>query len=198
MGAGDLDSLLAEVRACRACQAELPLGPRPVLRASATARIVIAGQAPGTAVHESGIPWNDPSGERLRDWLALDRVTFYDQRRVAIIPQGFCYPGRLPRGGDRPPRPECAALWHQRLFAHLPAVELTLLVGRYAQAYHLGAEARATVGATVAAWRDYLPRYLPLPHPSWRTIAWVRRHPWFEAETLPAARQAVHTLLRGG
>jgi len=195
MGARDLDSLLAEVRACRACEAELPLGPRPVLRASATARIVIAGQAPGTAVHDSGIPWNDASGERLRRWLALDRDTFYDQRRIAIVPQGFCYPGRLPRGGDRPPRPECAALWHRRLFALLPAVELTLLVGRYAQAYHLGAEARATVGATVAAWRHYLPRYLPLPHPSWRTIAWLRRNPWFEAETLPAARRALHALL---
>lgn len=186
------------MRACRACEAELPLGPRPVLRASATARIVIVGQAPGTAVHQSGIPWDDPSGERLRGWLALDRDSFYDQRRVAIVPQGFCYPGRLPRGGDRPPRRECAALWHQRLLALLPAVELTLLVGRYAQAYHLGAEARSTVVATVAAWRDYLPRYLPLPHPSWRTIAWVRRNPWFESETLPAARQAVHALLGGG
>ncbi|MEE8544800.1 MAG: uracil-DNA glycosylase family protein [Alphaproteobacteria bacterium] len=199
VAAPELDRLLAEVRACRACEALLPLGPRPVLRAAASARIVIAGQAPGTAVHASGIPWDDPSGERLRGWLALDRETFYDPRRIAIIPQGFCYPGRLPRGGDRPPRPECAALWHQRLFALLPAVELTLVVGRYAQAYHLGSDARATVrktvGETVAAWRDYLPRYLPLPHPSWRTIAWVRRNPWFEAETLPAARQAVHALL---
>ncbi len=183
------------MRACRACEAELPLGPRPVLRASATARIVIAGQAPGTAVHRSGIPWDDPSGERLRGWLALDRDSFYDQRRVAIVPQGFCYPGRDKGGGDRPPRPECAELWHDRLFALLPAVELIVLAGRYAQAYHLGARRKATLGETVAAWREYLPRHAPLPHPSWRNTAWLKRNPWFEAEVLPELRARVQAIL---
>ncbi len=195
MTAARLRELLSEVRACRVCEAELPLGPRPVLRASFSARIVIAGQAPGVRVHESGIPWNDPSGERLRAWLDLDRETFYDEGRIAIVPQGFCYPGRNARGGDHAPRPECAPLWHGRIFALLPHVELTLLVGRYAQAYHLGPRRRPTLTETVRAWRDYLPRYLPLPHPSWRNSAWLARNAWFEAETVPALRQRVHGLL---
>jgi uracil-DNA glycosylase len=190
-----LDQLLDEIRACRACAEHLPLGPRPVLRAAASARIVIAGQAPGTKVHESGIPWNDRSGDRLREWLALDRETFYDAHRIAIVPQGFCYPGRDKNGGDRPPRPECAELWHARLFALLPAVELTLLVGQHAQTYHLRERRKATLGETVKAWREYLPRHLPLPHPSWRNTAWLRRNPWFEAEVLPELRARVHTLL---
>ena len=198
MTARRLQELLAEVRACRVCEAELPLGPRPVLRASASARIVIAGQAPGVRVHESGIPWNDPSGDRLRAWLALDRDTFYDQRRIAIIPQGFCYPGRDARGGDNPPRPECAPLWHGRIFALLPDLEFTLLVGRYAQAYHLGSRRRPTLTETVRAWRDYLPRFLPLPHPSWRNTGWLARNAWFEAETVPALRELIHDLLSKG
>ncbi len=188
-----LERLLAEVRACRVCEADLPLGPRPVLRASSGARLLIVGQAPGTRVHATGIPWNDPSGDRLREWLGLDRTRFYDERRIAIIPMGFCYPGRGP-SGDLPPRPECARLWWRALLAELPAIELTLLVGRYAHAYHLGARAGPTVSATVRAWREYLPRHLPMPHPSPRNRRWLAEHPWFEAEVLPWLRRRVRAL----
>ena len=192
----DLEELLAEVRACRVCAAHLPLGPRPVLRAAATARLLIVGQAPGTRVHESGIPWDDRSGERLREWLDLDPETFYDARRVAIVPMGFCYPGRDARsGGDNPPRPECAPLWHPPLAAALGRVEATLLVGAHAQAYYLGRARRRTMTETVRAWRDYAPRFWPTPHPSWRTTGWLRKNPWFEAEVLPALRRAVGRLV---
>ena len=190
-----LAEALGEARACRVCEAHLPLGPRPVVRAAAGARLLIVGQAPGTRVHATGIPWNDPSGERLRGWLKMHSDTFYDAARVAIVPMGFCYPGRDARGGDRPPRPECAPLWHARLRALLPRIELTLLVGRYAQAYYLCGRAPPTLTGTVRAWRDFLPEYLPLPHPSWRTRGWARRNPWFEAEVIPALRAAVHGLL---
>ncbi len=190
-----LDDLLAEVRACTLCAGQLPLGPRPVVRAAASARLMIVGQAPGTKVHESGIPWNDPSGDRLRDWLAIDRERFYDPSRIAIVPMGFCYPGRDKNGGDRPPRRECAPTWHQRLWAHLPDIELVILAGAYAQRHYLGPRAGRTVTETVAAWRDYLPRYLPLPHPSWRTRAWVTRNPWFETDLIPRLRHAVADLL---
>jgi uracil-DNA glycosylase len=189
-----LAALLADIRNCRACSDVLPLGPRPVVRASATARLLICSQAPGTKVHESGLPFNDRSGDRLRQWLGISRDAFYDESRVAIVPMGFCYPGRLPRGGDSPPRPECAPLWRQRLLDLLPAVELTLLVGSYAQAWHLGTRTGATLTQTVACWRDYLPGYLPLPHPSWRNTAWINRNPWFEAEVLPWLRQTVRRL----
>jgi uracil-DNA glycosylase len=189
-----LDALLAEIRACRICAAHLPLGPRPVVRAGATARLLIVGQAPGTKVHETGIPWNDPSGDRLRHWLALDRDTFYDESRIAIIPAGFCYPGRFERGGDRPPRPECAPHWHGRLRALLPDVELTLLVGQYAQAFYLGNRRKESLTETVRHWRDYLPAYLPTPHPSWRSINWLRRNPWFDAEVVPELRRRVAAL----
>ncbi len=199
----ELDRVLRDARACRVCAADLPLGPRPVVRARATARLLIVGQAPGTRVHETGIPWNDPSGERLRAWLAVDRETFFDQDRIAIMPMGFCYPGRDPRGGDNPPRPECAPLWHPPLLAALPAVELTLLVGLYAQRRYLGARGGAKKGArrrgtlteTVRAWADYGPAYLPLPHPSWRNTGWLKRNPWFEAELLPELRARVRALL---
>jgi uracil-DNA glycosylase len=190
-----LARLLAEVRACTLCAAHLPLGPRPVVRGRASARLLITSQAPGTRVHETGLSFNDRSGDRLREWLGVDRDTFYDERRIAIVPMGFCYPGRLPKGGDRPPRPECAPLWHARLFAHFPDVELHLLVGSYAIAYHLGTRAKASMSETVAHWRDYLPRYLPLPHPSWRTTMWEKRNPWFAAELLPALRRRVAALL---
>ncbi len=190
-----LAALLAEVRACTVCAAELPLGPRPVLRAAAAARLLIVGQAPGTRVHETGIPWHDPSGDRLREWLGVDRDTFYDTARIAIVPMGFCYPGRDARGGDKPPRTECAPLWHARISALLPRIALTLLVGRYAQAYYLGKRAQRSLGETVRAWRDYLPEYLPLPHPSWRTRAWAARNPWFEADVVPALRERIHALL---
>lgn len=190
-----LDTVLAEARACRLCAAHLPLGPRPVLRASATARLLIVGQAPGTRVHETGIPWNDPSGDRLRRWLALDRDAFYDERRIAIIPVGFCYPGRHERGGDKPPRPECAPTWHEPLRALLPSIGLTLLVGQYAQAFYLGERRQATLTETVRHWRDYLPEFLPTPHPSWRSVVWLRRNPWFDAEVVPELRRRVAALV---
>ena len=190
-----LERVLRDARACRVCAAELPLGPRPVVRARATARLLIVGQAPGTRVHETGIPWNDPSGDRLRDWLDVDKETFYDQDRIAIVPMGFCYPGRNPRGGDNPPRPECAPLWHPPLLAALPAVELTLLVGLYAQRRYLAKRRKGNLTETVRAWTDYGPAYLPLPHPSWRNTAWLKRHPWFEAELLPELRARVRKLM---
>jgi len=194
---GGLPSLLSDVRGCTHCAEHLPLGPRPVVRISATARVLIVGQAPGTKVHESGIPWNDPSGDRLRGWLNVDRDTFYDESRVAIMPMGFCYPGVLPRGGDAPPRPECAPLWHDALLAMMPAVELTLLVGQYAQARYLGKRRGKTLTETVSRWEEYLPDYLPTPHPSWRTRHWAAKNPWFEAAILPALRDRVHGLING-
>ncbi len=190
-----LAQAVAEARACRICADHLPLGPRPVFRVSATARLLIVGQAPGTRVHETGIPWNDRSGDRLRDWLLLDRDAFYDETHIAIVPAGFCYPGRDARGGDLPPRPECAPAWHARLMAHMADIRLTLLVGQYAQALYLGARRRPTLSGTVAAWRDYLPAYLPLPHPSWRNTAWLKRNPWFEEKLLPDLRARIGALL---
>ena len=189
-----LDALLLRVRACRLCEAHLPLGPRPVLRVSVTARLLIIGQAPGTKVHETGIPWNDRSGDRLRDWLGMDRETFYDDSRIAILPTGLCYPGRLPRGGDAPPRPECAPTWHPAVRALLPDIALTLLVGSYAQAYDLGRDRKSSLTETVRAWRDYAPAVFPLPHPSWRTTAWQRRNPWFDDALLPDLRRRVGAL----
>ena len=194
----DLDALLAEMRGCRVCAAELPLGPRPVLRAQASARLLLIGQAPGTKVHASGMPWTDASGDRLRGWLDLDADRFYDETRIAIVPMGFCYPGVLPRGGDRPPRPECAPLWHSRAIAALPEIALTVLIGQYAQSWYLGERRRRTLTGTVAAWRDYLPRFFAIPHPSWRTIGWQRRNPWFDAELLPELRRRVHALVETG
>lgn len=187
--AADLDRLLVEIGACAVCRAHLPLGPRPVVRGGASARLLIISQAPGTRAHERGLSFDDRSGDRLRSWLAFDRETFYDDSRVAIMPMGFCYPGRLPAGGDAPPRPECAPLWHARLLAAWPSIRLTLLVGSYAIPHYLGRRAAPTMTETVARWREYLPQYLPLPHPSWRTTAWERRHPWFEAELLPELRR---------
>ncbi|MBV1834746.1 uracil-DNA glycosylase family protein [Novacetimonas pomaceti] len=187
-----LERLVREIRACTACAHVLPLGPRPVLHVSATARILIASQAPGTRVHETGQSFNDASGDRLRGWLGIDRATFYDASRIAIMPMGMCYPGRMPRGGDRPPRRECAPLWRDRVLALMPEIRLTLLVGSYAQVHVLGP---GRVEDRVRHYRDFLPRYFPLPHPSWRTGAWERRSPWFGAEVLPALRMAVHALL---
>ena len=183
-----LDQVAAEARACRLCEDRLPLGPRPVIRVSRTARLLIIGQAPGTKVHATGIPWNDPSGDRLRRWLNMDRETFYDESRIAIVPMGLCYPGRLPSGGDAPPRPECAPLWHARLISLMPDIRLTLLIGSYALTHTLG---RGAMSDRVRAYRQHMPRYFPLPHPSWRTTAWERRNPWFEADALPVLRTAV-------
>lgn len=186
-------ALLREISACTLCAAHLPLGPRPIIRGLPSARLLITSQAPGTRVHETGLSFNDRSGDRLRDWLGLDRATFYDERLVAIMPMGLCYPGRLPNGGDAPPRPECAPRWHPRFLALLPEVRLTLLVGSYAIAYYL--DRRCSMTEAVARWRDYLPRYLPLPHPSWRTTAWEKRNPWFGAELLPELRRRVRAAL---
>lgn len=190
-----LPKLLREVRACTLCAGSLPLGPRPVLRIEAGARLLIVGQAPGTKVHDSGIPWNDASGERLRDWLQVDRDTFYDASRIAIVPMGLCYPGRDTRGGDLPPRPECAPRWHPRLAPYLRDVRLTLLVGQYAQRHYLGRNGGRSLTETVRAWRDYAPDYVPLPHPSWRTTGWQKKNPWFDDELLPELRARVAALL---
>lgn len=189
-----LADLLREIRACRQCAAHLPLGPRPVLRASATARLLIVGQAPGTKVHQSGIPWDDASGQRLRAWLGLPPELFYDERRVAIVPMGLCYPGRG-NGGDLPPRPECAATWHPRLLPLLPAVELTLLIGQYAQAGFLGGARGKTLTDTLRNWQAYWPRQAVLPHPSPRNQLWLRRNPWFEQDCVPRIRQRVAEVL---
>ena len=189
-----LDDLLADIRACRLCEAALPLGPRPVLRASAGARLLVVGQAPGTKVHASGIPWDDASRRGLRDWLGLKPDDFYDESPVAIVPMGFCYPGRA-GSGDAPPRPECRATWHPRLLPLLPHVELTLLIGQYAQAYFLGGGRKATLTDTVRAWRQYAPAQLPLPHASPRNVGWFKANPWFEREVVPELRARVRTLM---
>jgi uracil-DNA glycosylase len=184
----DIAALLGEIRACRVCEAHLPLGPRPILHISRTARILIASQAPGTKVHHAGISFWDASGERLRSWLAMDKPLFYDESRVAILPAGMCYPGRLPNGGDAPPRPECAPLWRDRILGVMPALRLTVLIGGYAQTLALGP---GKVGDRVRDFRCYLPRYFALPHPSWRTGAWERANPWFGEIVLPALRREV-------
>jgi len=191
-----IETLLTEIRACTLCAAHLPAGPRPVVQAHPKARILIAGQAPGRKVHESGIPFDDPSGDRLRQWLGIDRETFYDAEKIAILPMGFCFPG-TGKSGDLPPRPECAPAWRAPLLAHLPNVELTLILGRYAQLYHLDA-GKQSVTAMVRAWRDVWPEKLPLPHPSPRNQLWLRKNPWFEDEVLLALRERVRILLARG
>ncbi|HQR60210.1 MAG TPA: uracil-DNA glycosylase family protein [Methylophilaceae bacterium] len=191
---GDLELLLREVRACTVCAPYLPNPPKPVLRAGKSARLLIVGQAPGRRVHESGIPWNDASGDKLREWLQLSREQFYDESRVAIIPTGFCYPGKGAHG-DLPPRPECAPLWHPRLRAALPEVRLTLLVGSHAQAYYLGKRGKSTMSDTVCDYRTYLPQFFPLPHPSPRNRLWLSRRPWFAAEVLPELQRRVNMAL---
>lgn len=190
-----LEALLAEIRACRACAPELPHEPRPVVRVSAATRLLICGQAPGRRVHESGLPFDDPSGERLRDWMGVDRSTFYDDPRIGVAAMAFCYPGTDPAGGDYPPPARCAELWRRRLVDSLPGVELTLLVGAHAQRWALEDRAKASMTETVRAWRDYLPHYLPMPHPSWRNTAWLKRNPWFEAEAVPYLRRQVDRML---
>ena len=185
------DSLLAEVRACSACKEVLPLGAKPVFQLSRTATLLIASQAPGSAVHASGIPFSDPSGDRLREWTGLSEQEFYDEAKVAILPVGLCYPGRA-KSGDAPPRPECARLWRHRLLAELPALRLTLLVGSYAQNQALGP---GPMTERVRNFRAHLPRYFPLPHPSWRSRIWAQNNPWFEAEVLPQLRAEVRRAL---
>src|SRR5689334_4646671 len=185
-----LRQVSAEALACRLCRKHLE--PRPVFRVGATARILVVGQAPGRRVHETGIPWNDPSGDVLRGWLAMDRETFYDTSRIAIVPVGLCYPGTVD-GADLPPPPRCARLWQPRFRAALPDIRLTLLVGTYAQAYYLP-ERKRTMTETVRAFRDYLPEFFVLPHPSWRNLLWRRKNPWFEKEVLPELRRRTGAL----
>lgn len=185
-----LADLQRRIAACTHCAEHLPFGPRPVVQFSRTSHIVIVGQAPGRRVHESGIPFDDPSGDRLRGWLGLDRDAFYDASRIAIVPTGFCYPG-TGKSGDLPPRAECAPKWHDEVFAQLPRERLTLLLGTYAQKLMLGDDYRGSVSKTVEAWRDLVPQYLPMPHPSPRNQRWFKEHPWFEADVVPRLQQAV-------
>lgn len=185
--------LLHQVRTCQLCATFLPFPPQPILRAKVTARLLIMGQAPGTKVQATGIPWNDPSGHRLREWLQLDEEIFYDETRIAIIPMGFCYPGKDQQGGDLPPRPECAPRWHPLLLKELSHIRLTLLIGQYAQRYYLRPPSNLT--ETVKTWQHYLPHYFPLPHPSPRNLLWLKRNPWFSQEVLPALRHQVNEVL---
>ncbi len=189
-----LGPLLREIRRCTVCAAHLPHGPRPVIQAGAGARLLIVGQAPGSKVHASGVPWADDSGDRLREWTGLAPETFYDPDRVAIVPMGFCYPGAAD-GADLPPRLECAPLWHPRLIAALPDLRLTLLVGMHAQRRYLPRRPASTMTEAVRAYADVLPGRFPLPHPSWRSTGWMRRNPWFEVDVLPALRAAVRGAL---
>jgi len=205
-----LTQLLAEIRSCRACRDHpsgrpLPHEPRPIIRASVTARIAICGQAPGTRVHASGVPFTDPSGDRLRDWMGVTPEEFYDEDRIAIVPMGFCFPGLDGRGSDRPPRKECALAWHDRVFAAMPQLDLLLLVGGYAQAWHLGGRRNSTLTETVANWRELsragptrthaAMHVFPIPHPSWRNSGWLKRQAWFERELVPELRVAVRARL---
>lgn len=200
-----LAALVEQIRACRICRDEprgapLPHEPRPVLRVSSTARLCVCSQAPGTRVHASGTPFTDPSGDRLRAWMGVTPEEFYDPHRLAIVPMGFCFPGLDASGGDLPPRRECAPTWRETLFDALPQFELVLLVGQYAQRWHLGKRAEKSLTATVANWRAYVTdghgtRFLPMPHPSWRNNHWLKRHPWFEAELLPFLRWEVRRLV---
>jgi uracil-DNA glycosylase len=189
-----LDALVTEIRACRVCAAHLPHEPRPIVWVHPLARVLIAGQAPGRLVHETGIPWNDPSGDRLRDWMGLDRERFYRREDIAVAAMGFCFPGTV-KGADLPPRRECAPLWRPRLLPLLKNVRLTLLVGAYAHRYHLGKMARARLGETVRDWRAYPENVVPLPHPSWRNSAWLKRNPWFDADLVPELRRRVRKAL---
>lgn len=190
-----LNTMVRDIRSCRICESRLPLGPRPVLQVSGTARILVAAQAPGTKVHATGIPFNDPSGDRLRTWMGVDRSLFYNADCINIVPMGFCYPGRAPKGGDNPPDPACRKAWHDKLFGVLPPPELTLVIGQYAQSYHLGNRRRASLTETVKAWRDYAPQIFVLPHPSPRNNIWLKRNPWFEDDVIPVLQNRVREVL---
>lgn len=190
-----MKDLLTNIRKCEVCKSNLQLGPRPVLVASSEAKIIIIGQAPGTKVHKTGIPWDDPSGKQLRKWLGISDETFYDEREIAIVPMGFCYPGKG-KSGDLPPRPECAPLWHNQLLEKMPNVELIILIGMYAQKYYLQKEAKKTLTETVKNYKDYLPNYFILPHPSPRNRFWLTKNPWFDEDVLPVLKEKVRTTLK--
>jgi uracil-DNA glycosylase len=205
----EIDALAREIAACRICRDapakgegdRLPHEPRPVAVLSSTARVLIAGQAPGLRVHQSGLPFDDASGNRLRDWLGVSREEFYDPGRFAIVPMGFCFPGYDAKGGDLPPRRECAPLWRAKVLSAMPQIDTILAIGQYAQAWHLGKRRKTSMTETAINWRDYFlvnegPRILPLPHPSWRNTAWLRKNPWFEKDVLPVLRQHVDSLIR--
>ncbi len=203
----ELDRLLGDIVKCRMCRDHsvqkmpLPHEPRPIVRLSAMSKIAVVGQAPGTRVHASGIPFDDPSGDRLRNWMGLDRDEFYDTSRVAIIPMGFCFPGLDDKGGDLPPRKECAPQWRGQVLAHAENISLTLVIGLYAQAWHLGPKRKRNLTETVNAWREYYDpdqdkRIIPLPHPSWRNNGWIKKNPWFETELLPVLRKDIQGLLK--
>ncbi|MBX2843055.1 MAG: uracil-DNA glycosylase family protein [Flammeovirgaceae bacterium] len=189
-----LQHLIGEIKTCTVCKDFLPLEPNPVLEATSKSKILIIGQAPGTRVHNTGIPWNDPSGDRLRKWMDLDKATFYDTEKIAIIPMGFCYPGKG-KSGDLPPRKECAPLWHQSLLDLMPEIELTLLIGRYAQQYYLGKNSKKTLLETVKSYEDFLPKFLPLVHPSPRNTYWLRKNPWFEEKVVPELQLKIQEML---
>ena len=190
-----MEKLLQEIAACQVCSRFLPLGPRPIITASPKSKIMIVGQAPGLAVHQSGIPWDDKSGDNLRRWLQVDKLTFYDPDQIALIPMGFCYPGKG-KSGDQPPRKECAPLWHQKLFDQMPEIKLTILVGQYAQNYYLGKQARRTLTETVRHFEDFRPRYFVLPHPSPRNNIWQAKNEWFTQSVLPKLRSVVKDILQ--
>jgi uracil-DNA glycosylase len=191
-----LEAVLADIAACRACAPELAHEPRPVVRVTPATRLLICGQAPGRRVHESGVPFTDPSGDRLRTWMGVDYKTFYGRPEIGVAAMAFCFPGTNPKGGDFPPPPRCAQLWRPQLLAQLPNVELTLLVGGYAQAWALGERMKGNMTDTVRSWRDYAPAVLPMPHPSWRNTGWLKRNPWFDEEVTPYLRQRVLEILR--
>ena len=192
-----LEQLTAEVRACTLCAEHLPLGPRPVVIPRSTARLLIVGQAPGTRVHRSGIPWDDPSGERLREWMEVSKEQFYEHPFIAIMPMGFCYPGKG-KSGDLPPRIECAPRWHGPLLELMPRIELTLVIGQYSQQHYLSGSRVGGVTETVKRWKSFLPQHFPLPHPSPRNNLWLRKNPWFEREAVPALRESIRGLLGNG
>jgi uracil-DNA glycosylase len=194
--AESLADVLEQIRACRLCETHLPHGPRPVVHVGPAAKLLIASQAPGLRVHETGLSFNDASGGRLRDWMGVDRDTFYNESKIALAAMAFCFPGYNAAGHDLPPRKECASLWRERLLAARPEFKTTLLVGSYAQAWHLKDRAKANMTDTVAAWREYAPRYIPLPHPSWRNNGWLKKNPWFETELLPYLRRCVRQVSR--
>lgn len=186
--------LLDEIKQCRLCEAHLPLGPSPVFQASQTSKILIVGQAPGIRVHETGVPFNDPSGDRLRDWMGISKDIFYNNEKIAIVPMGFCYPG-TGKSGDFPPRKECADHWRHALLNHLSSVEFTLIIGQYAIDWHLGKTRKKTLTETVKAWRDYWPHSIVLPHPSPRNNIWLKKNEWFEGEILPTLKHKIQQLL---
>jgi uracil-DNA glycosylase len=190
-----LQNLLKDVRGCSVCKEHLPVGPRPIVSISASCKVIIIGQAPGTKVHESGIPWDDASGERLRIWMGIDRGIFYDSNLIGIMPMGFCYPGKG-NGGDMPPRPECAPLWHSKLLDHCSNVRLTLLIGQYSQSYYLRERRKGTLTETVKAYEEYMPRFIPLVHPSPRNQIWLKKNPWFETTLIPILRRRIQRALK--